>query len=310
MYCALACSSALAEPSKEELQVARTLFGQALAEEKLEHWDAALAKLESVQAIKASPSVRYHIALCEEKLGRLAAALSDYEAARVAARNEGNKEVLAIVDEPIARLTAEVPHVTLSLASPPRDAKIDIDGRNLSAIGFNVAIPLDPGPHVIRVSAPEHATFQHSLTLQPKGDVAITVSLPAAAAAPVTQSPPREPHVTYPARPYAIATTAGAVVLAGAGLGLFLGAGAARSGHLEPNQGCRAESRADACDGVTTRVNVLDWSAGAAWLAAAGLAATSVVLWTRPGKTETASTGSRTRLSFGPGRVALEGTFE
>ncbi|RYZ60409.1 MAG: hypothetical protein EOP08_14710, partial [Proteobacteria bacterium] len=104
----VASSPAHAEPSKEELQVARTLFGQALAEEKLEHWEAALGKLESVQAIKASPSVRFHIALCEERLGRLAAALSDYEAARVAARTEGNREVLESVEEPIARLTAEV----------------------------------------------------------------------------------------------------------------------------------------------------------------------------------------------------------
>lgn len=310
LSCALLTTLASAEPSKEELQVARTLFGQALAEEKLEHWDVALTKLESVQAIKASPSVRYHIALCEEKLGRLAAALSDYEAARVAARNDGNKEVLSIVDEPIARLSVDVPHVTLMLAAPPPPgAKIEIDQRNLTVIGFNVPIPLDPGAHEILVSAPNRASFKHSLILQPKGDVGVTVALsPLVVAAPL--APPREaPSKTYPERPYAIAATAGALVFAGAGIGMILGAGVVKSGNVD-GEGCSASTSADACDGKKTSIRVLDWGGGAALVGAVGLAAVSVVLWTRPGRSTTSSLAPHTRLAFGPGRVGLEGTFE
>ena len=310
----VASSPAHAEPSKEELQVARTLFGQALAEEKLEHWEAALGKLESVQAIKASPSVRFHIALCEEKLGRLAAALSDYEAARVAARTEGNREVLESVEEPIARLTAEVPHLTLTLATkPPAGARIEIDGKNLTVVGFNVPIPLDPGPHTIVASAPEHAAFKHSLVLQRRADVGVQVVLKPytvgqTAAAPDPVEPPTDRRTVYPARPYAIATTAGALVLAGAGVGLFLGAGAVRSANRD-GKGCMALGEVS-CDGPISTVQALDVSAGAAWIGAAGLAAASVVLWTRPGRPTSAHAPAHTRLAFGPGRIALEGTFE
>jgi hypothetical protein len=302
---ALGSSVAAAEPSKEELQVARTLFGQAMAEENQEHWQQALTKFESVQAIKTSPSVRFHIALCEEKLGRLAAALSDYEAARVAAHTENSKEVLATVEEPIARLTADVPHVTLMLDSPPAGAQIEIDGRNLSSVGFGVPIPLDPGPHKIVVSAPAGEKFTHSVVLQLKGDVGVQIvlRLEGAKAVPPQVAPPTEPKKSrHPERPYAIATTAGAVVTLGAGIGMILGAGAVKSSK-------DGTCSLDDCSAKST-IRVLDWAGAGSLLAAAGFTAASIVLWTRPAKTETATRGLHTQFAFGPGRLVLQGTFE
>lgn len=297
-------STTWAEPSKEELQVARTLFGQALAEEGQEHWAQALSKLESVQAIKASPSVRFHIALCEEKLGRLAAALSDYEAARVAARSEGNKEVLATVEEPIARLTAVVPHVTLTLDAPPAGTTIEIDGRNLTSVGFGVPVPLDPGPHKIVVSAPGRVAFVHSVVLQPKADVGVQITLrpEGAAPAPAMAPPPEPPRTRHPLRPYAVLTTVGAVVTIGAGVGMILGSGAvlsSKEGTCTDRENCSTKGT----------VRVLDWAGLGSLVAGAGLTAASIVLWTRPGKTDTAR-AVHTQLGFAPGRLVLQGTFE
>lgn len=303
LFAATHAPTAHAEPSKEELQVARTLFGQALAEENQERWAQALAKLESVQAIKASPAVRFHIALCEEKLGRLAAALSDYEAARVAARNENSKEVLAMVEEPIARLTAEVPHVTLLLEAPPPGATIQVDGRTLAAVGFGVAIPLDPGTHQIVVSAPGRVAFAHTVVLRPRSDVGLQIALLAeAVAAPV--APPREPvRIRHPLRPYAVLTSVGAVVTLGAGLGMIFGSGAvlsSKEGSCLPRSDC----------GPVTTVQVLDWAGLGSLIAAGGLTVASVVLWTRPGTRDATARAVHTQIGAAPGRLVLQGTFE
>lgn len=298
-------ASAAAEPSKEELQVARTLFGQAMAEENQEHWELALAKFESVQAIKSSPAVRFHIALCEEKLGRLAAALSDYEAARVAARSENSKEVLALVEEPIARLTAEVPHLTLTLDSPPADTKIEIDGRNLSTIGFGVPIPLDPGSHEIVVSAPGRVPFKHSVELRAKSDVGVRVVLAAKIAAVAAAAPPKAPpRARHPERAYAIATSVGAVVTLGAGIGMFVGAGAVRTANLGQCDPLPAECA------PKRPIQILDWAGAGSLLAAAGLTAASIVLWTRPARSATEAHRARSQLAVAPGRLVLQGTFE
>lgn len=301
-------TSAWAAPTKEELQVARNLFSEAMAEEAAGRYEAALAKFESVQAIKASPSVRYHIAFCEEKLGRIAAALSDYEAARAAASAEISQQVLTATEEPIARLSEQVPRVTLVAGKVPANTSIAIDGKNFSAVGFGRAIPLDPGPHTIDVSAPGFEPFRHKLTLQAQAQVGVQVTLRAVSNVSGPHdpalAPPSETRKEYPLRPLAIATTAGAVVFLGAGIGMILGAGAAHSSALD-----RCQTNQDGCSGSTVRL--LDWGGAASALVGVGLAVTSVVLWTRPGKTVTSSAQAPgARLAVRPFGVALEGTFQ
>lgn len=289
-------SLAAAGPSKEDLQTARTLFNDGLADEAAGNYAAALAKFERVQGIKTSPSLRFHLALCEEKLGHLVAALSDYESARANARVENNEQVMLASEEPIARLTELVPRVTLKLDAPPATYEIQVDERNLTAVGFGNSIPLDPGEHTLHVRAPGLGSFRHTIKLALRERVVVPVVFtkdepPRARALP----PPTDTRAVHPLRPWAIASAAGAVVFVGAGVGMFFGAAAVHANEFEKCQ------RKEPCGGGA--VNVLDWSAGAAWLVGAGLAVTSVVLWTRPAKR------SSVALVVRPGGLAIEGVL-
>jgi hypothetical protein len=96
--------------------------------------------------------------------------------------------------------------------------------------------------------------------------------------------------------------TAGALALAGLGVGAYIAAGnAVTSGQ----QQCAPSDTRAPCDSAVSTVRAWDFTAAGAWLGAAALGTVAVVLWIHSSHSQPASTA----IVVGPARIELGGRF-
>lgn len=156
-----------AHPSTDaELAAARSLFGEARELERQGQWEDALAKLEAVASVRMTAQVRFHIALCHEHIGKLVAARNGFETARREARKEKAEQVLLESTEHIEALEARIPSVRIQLSEQPPGLSVLIDGDELQTGLLAVPIPLDPGEHRVRATAPGHEDVERIVSLE------------------------------------------------------------------------------------------------------------------------------------------------
>jgi hypothetical protein len=295
-----------AAPTDAELSAARDLFVQAERDEDAENWQAALDKLSRVSQVKLTAGVRYHLALCEEHLGRLATALAAYLSAERQANESNAADVVRLVGMQLSALTPRVPRLALQVAPDLPGAVVRLDGAPFDHARLGAAFPIDPGLHHVEARAPGRAESTLSVTVQ-EGDVTfLRISLSpveeAATASPAAEdvSPQRGSARHSPAA--AIAFTAAAAGLAGLGAGAYLLSGSAHSDAVS-----RCAQMTSPCDGDKAPVRAWDWTALAAWGAAAASAAVAVVLWSR--QSGDAGLPRAARVVVGPGALGVAGSF-
>jgi hypothetical protein len=309
--CAWPPSSAAASPVDAQIQAARELFQQAEKDEDAGLWSDALVKFKRVAEVKSTAGVRYHEALCEEHLGQIATAFTDYTSAENQARAEGAQDVLRLVGKQIKDLGPRVPRLTVHVVPDVADAQVKLDGVPVAHALLGVAMPVDPGVHRIDAEAPGRQATSATVTVLERDatvlDVALTAPAPLPSPLPLPVAPavgtgPQVPGPSSSPPTAALATTIGAVALAGGGVAAFLLAGNAQAGG---QRDCAAvvSTSAGACDSERTTVRAWDFSAAGMWVGAAGLAAVSVLLWTSRGHT------TSTAIDVGPASVVVRGRF-
>lgn len=183
-------ASAEGEEQEQEqaLSRARAKFQQANELEQAGNWAGALRRFREVGQVRMTAQVRYHIALCEENLGQLVAALGGYELALANAQDVGpgfHSEVEASIES----LRARIPMLTIERGPGAEAATIELDGVSLGASSIGVAVPVDPGPHTLRATAPGYEPFQATVHADERGQQSVSVSLqpsPEPAAAPAS----------------------------------------------------------------------------------------------------------------------------
>jgi hypothetical protein len=161
------------------------------------------------------------------------------------------------------------------------------------------------------VQVPENVTTAVDVSLErvaPTATIAPIAPAVVPPRAPTGEASSSSPTVEPPAeatsgrsRALPIATTAGAIVLAGTGIALFLVAGNAQSVAKDE---CAMKL---SCDDRRTRVRTLDALALGGFVGAVGLGVISVVLWTSKSPEHRAAASAH--VSAGPGTFALEGSF-
>jgi hypothetical protein len=316
-------------PSEAAVRAARELFRQAMsAQDRGEHADA-LAKLRRVADVRATPTVLFYIAYNEEKLGQLLVALGHMteankglEAAAAdkrAAQNADAVKLLPFARTELAQLDARVPHLRLAIV-PPADASaasVTVDGAPVPAEAWG-HLAVVAGAHQVVVQeagyleAHAAATARDSATV----DVPVTRTKIAPAAPPVATfaaaATPGEGSdgsasdsggAARHGRGAAIATTVGAVALVGGGIASFLVAGRDASTARSDCAG------ATSCSPPRGAIRTFDALALGGWIGGAGLAALSVVLWTRPSSSSSSAAPAAATLSLGPGSSSFTVKF-
>jgi hypothetical protein len=313
-------------PGKEH---AKRLFEEGVELEKKGDYAGALAKYKEAEQITVTPGLRFHSGYCLEMTGKLVAALDTYEAADKLARDQNKQDVRAAITARLEPLRARVPQLALRLTTTGVGAEVQLDGATVGApLLDGKAFRMEAGEHVItarapgfkpfsrKVQVPESATTQVEVSLERAAGAVAPVAgaaVPPAAAQPASTPPqdgqpagsvgePPAETSAHRSRALPIATTAGAVVLAGTGIALFLAAGSA---HSTAESDCLAHAT---CDNQQSKIRTFDALALGGFVGAAGLGVISVILWTSKAP-DRAAAPSGAWVVATPSTVGVAGAF-
>lgn len=202
--CSLSATYAHAQGSGTAL--AETLFreGRRLMDEN--RLGEACPKLAESHRIDPATGTLLALALCHERQGKTASAWAEYTDAAARARGEGNKDREAAarqraadLEPTLSRLTLRVPNQVAALPG----LAITTDGVPQPKEAWGIAVPVDPGDHIIEATAPGHQPARLSVKLGPERDSkdATVPLLEADASAPSAVPAEPSPKRPLPAAP-------------------------------------------------------------------------------------------------------------
>lgn len=332
------------ESDAQETAAARVLAVDGVKLAQADQCGEAIDKLDRAQKLKHSAIVLAHLGQCQVKLGKWV---------------EGSESLRKMLREPLPEnpspaledayrkaqvtlreLKPRIPSVRIMVAAP-RDATISIklDGQDIPSTVIGMALPADPGDHVIEASAPGYLRTSAPLKLMAGANASVQLELkrdpaavePAPLPAATVQKPPVQLAERTPA-PVAFASEerpsgAGKVLayvaygVGAAGLGVGIGFGAAASGAESslrtscPNRVCPPD-REDELSSARTKgtISTIGFAAagggavlGTLFLVLSGSGSRDTGKATVPQKA--AQRGLRTHARLGLGSVALAGEF-
>jgi hypothetical protein len=264
----------------------------------------ACPRFEESQRLDSGLGTQYHLADCYEAVGKLASAHTLFleVAAQAEALGQKRREQLAreraeAVLPKLPKLSIDVPHAAA------KELLIERDGSVVGRPQWGLAVPVDPGVHRVRASAPGYASWQ------------VEVDIPNDPAVRRVSVPPLERRASF------LTPTSRKIGLGALGVGVAaLGVGGvfAVQAHSKNQDSNRAGCTRGTCptDGSRAlRQAAVDAGNRATWAVGAGLvslAAAAVLFWVVPGE-EGETTGDDVRLQpaadLNGGSLRLEGAF-
>jgi hypothetical protein len=153
------------------------MFGEALADQEAKRYGVALDKFRRVAEVRDTAQVEYRIGSCLESLGERRAAVVAYDRAAHLGRGDAQvQDVVASANEHIATLAADMGKLEITVhGSDAPDVRID--GTPASSDELSAAIVLEPGDHVVEVTAPHMKATRASVTLTSGKKLDLTIDL-------------------------------------------------------------------------------------------------------------------------------------
>ena len=143
---------------------AEALFREGRAAADAGDHRVACEKFHESNRLDPAPGTMLNIADCEEKQGHLATAWTFYRA--VLQQLPPSDERSALAKTRAQALEPRLPKLTVRLApNAPADSRVLRDGVELKGASLDTALPVDPGRHLIEVSAPGHASRVYQFSL-------------------------------------------------------------------------------------------------------------------------------------------------
>ena len=203
-----------------ELDRARAMFGEALADQDAKRYAVALDKFRRVAEVRDTAQVEYRIGACLEAMGERRAAVVAYDHAAHLGRGDAQaQDVVASANEHIATLAADMG--TLGIVIHGADApEVRVDGTPMSADELASAIILEPGDHVVEVTAPHTKPARASVTITRGKKLDLTIDL--VAEKPIAPPPPPPPPPLSHKRQWIGVALMGAGAAFGVGMGVSL----------------------------------------------------------------------------------------
>jgi hypothetical protein len=166
----------------------------------------ACPKLEESQRLWPGIGTLFNLASCYEKVGRTASAWTSYREVLAQTITAGQAERVEVIRDRVRAIEPTLVRLVLDVASPVADLQVSRDGVDAAAPLWGIAVPVDPGTHVIRAAAPGYESWQQTITVEGRGKV-VTVKVPrlARVSQPLAAVEPEPPPVAA-TRPEAPAT--------------------------------------------------------------------------------------------------------
>jgi hypothetical protein len=259
---AISCSALARAQDSGRVQQATRLFDAALENVARGDLEQACRQFDESERLDPQLGTKMHLADCYERQGKLASAWLHFRAAemlaaeRIAGGAVEPREKIARLRA--ARIQKRMPTLQLVFADPQPDLAVTLDGQPIPARSWGTANPIDPGEHVLRVSAPGHTVWRQNFTIaeqkhqqlqvpelepeDPQPSAAGVISVPAV-------TPAKAASIANPAsapapdtlRIIAYALTGAALIATGTGVALGIATNSTLSERdaLCPNNTCR-----------------------------------------------------------------------
>jgi hypothetical protein len=152
---ALVQASGFARAAGNDPAAAEALFRDGRAAAQKGDWDTACPKLRESQRLDPAAGTLLNLADCEEHRGKIATAWQLYR--QVVESLPESDERVPLAKKRAADLERKLPHLTVRLVGPaPSGTKVVRNEVELSDASLGSALPVDPGPYKIVVTAPGH----------------------------------------------------------------------------------------------------------------------------------------------------------
>lgn len=213
-------------PPKGDSAGAQALFDRGLQLLEVNDWAAACPQFEASNKLEVSVGATVNIARCAEHDGRLARAWAEFKRAKALnvelSPEPRKKKVAEFIDERLSAIEPRLPWLTVRLSVRPPGLSILRDGAPFPIEGLDVAVPIDPGTHELRVSAPGYRPISREVTLAEGAKQEVSLQLELDNDAPPASDPPKA--VTPPSSSPSPLVITGAVLSGAGGLGLVIAA--------------------------------------------------------------------------------------
>lgn len=303
----------LVQASESNKAAAEALFNEGRSLMQAGRYDEAVAKLKASQDLDPALGTLLNVAECYERLGRTASAWAQYREIVSLARQAGSKDREEFAEQKAKALEPRISKLAINLKPGTGDAagmKITRDGVVVSAAELAVAIPVDPGKHIIEVTAPGKEPW--SLTIEiGEGANVKQVEIPALADA--SSTPAAAGGAAAPAEESSDGSgqriaglVIGGVGVVGVGLGAFFGIQAS-SNWSDAKKQCTAYPYGCTAEGVSLQEDASSQAtiSTIAFIAGGVALAGGAVLFFTAGSSKQESVS----LGVGPGNVTIKGTF-
>jgi len=140
----------------------------------------AIPKFQASQKLDPGVGTLLNLAECYEQVGKTASAWAEYREVISLARVAGSKEREDLATQRSKALEPKLSRLAVKVAGDAQGISITRDGEALEAAEIGVAIPVDPGSHVIEASAPGKQKFSQSVEIGAEADSKV-VEIPALA---------------------------------------------------------------------------------------------------------------------------------
>lgn len=168
----LRVASAQAQPSGDANE-ARLLFDRGVALIDQGRFADAILSLEASQRLRPSPAVTYNIALALRGVGRVQESIAAFERYLLQPSRNATPEELARIRATVVELRQSLARLVLRVVPP--GALVRIDGAAARAIAEPIV--LDPGAHVIELSAQHYVSERRTLTVAPSATMTLDIAL-------------------------------------------------------------------------------------------------------------------------------------
>jgi len=195
---------ALAAPGRDA-GGADVLFREGRKAMHVGNYAVACPKFQESYRLDPAPGTLLNLGDCEEKQGHLVAAWQYF---RDAEQGLGRDERSAMAKQRWEALESKLAFVTFKLpAGATSEVRVVRDDVELTAASFGVALPLDPGTHVVHVRAPGTAESNVEITLKGGERREVVLELGASTASKASPIPSATPAVSTTPDPRAASAT-------------------------------------------------------------------------------------------------------
>jgi serine/threonine-protein kinase len=260
---ALSCLGSLPTASAQSPDAAasETLFrdGKRLLDQK--DFVRACPKLAESFRLEPATGTLLALAMCHEGEGKVATAWAEYADAAARSRREGrpDREQAALqwagaLEPKLSTLTISVPDAVAKTAG----LEVKRDGVAVGVAAWGTAVPVDPGEHLVEVTAPGKKPWSKGLAIRTPASKE-KLAIPPLEEAPRTERalPPSEPAGGGLSAMQQTGLVFGGLGLVAVGVGAYFGLQAIQKNNLS-DQGCVN----DACDATSKQTRLEARSSG------------------------------------------------